>query len=426
MDARSNGVAGRRGGVLGRRALAIGAAALTGALTRRAVAAPARAPRREMLSVGFGTSQMKEQPIPALTTNAVAVELESLTQAIRIGIANDTPQPYALGGVCCCEADPGDPWKARAGAQWAPIGFGGPAARGPTPVSVPGNRPAATGADNVPAILWSDWVPYRTAGPGRPILLIRMLVPPQTLPLALVPWPDDSARFEPSIPPRLRAARHLAGDFVTDPGRPAPPGARTLFTPLFVVQYRSATAGVPIVIGGDSQISHWFTFAQLAAMRLSTPALPITVWDTGWGGVSSRTFWPILETAIEAAQPSVTVIQGWTANDGGKLEIWERYLEEVRRSVEHTRRLGGVPIVFTGMPRRLSGSPAQAANWERFNAALGRRLPGALIFDVDPVAEDPAHPGDWRPQLSKDGFHPNFAGDLALADAFAPMLRSLL
>src|SRR5258708_13300087 len=111
-----------------------------------------------------------------------------------MGVAKNAPTPYTLGGICCTEASPEDPWAPRPGGEWAFASFGRGAAaptRGATPGTVPGNQVAATGATNVPAILWSAWLPYRTAPAGRPKLLVRRLAPPQTpsLPIHTSPAP---------------------------------------------------------------------------------------------------------------------------------------------------------------------------------------------------------------------------------------------
>ena len=413
---------------LGRRGFLAGAAAGVALRGRGAQAAALKAPRREVLSVGFNASRMDPRVVAQLTTFEVAVEIESPTTAIRIGVANNAPSPFTLHGVCCCEASGADHWAPRPRAEWRYLAFGGgaaPARYGAMPVTVPGNRLAATGATDVPAILWSDWLPYRTTAAGRPIMLFRVLVPPQQSTLSVANFPERTQDELPAFSPRLRAVKEVPGDFVTDP-KPHPP----VFTlanhaPLMVVQHRSTMPGVPIVVGGDSQVAQWFTFAQLAAMRLSTPTLPISVWDVAWGGAPSRTFWPILQTAIAQATPAVAVIQGWTWNDGHRVELWEHYFTEVQQSVELTRRLGGLPIVFKGMPRKLFGTPSQA-DWQTFNGALAQRLPGVPIFDLDRVVEDPARPGDWRAEFSRDGLHPNLAGGTAIAAAFDQFLQPLL
>jgi hypothetical protein len=418
-----------RGLALGRRGLLVGAAALAGLFGRGVSAGPLKAPRRQELTVGFANAHTVLRPVAQLTTFEIVIELESPAEAIRIGIANVAPEPYTLQGIAVAEASAEQPWIARPGSEWRYLGFGGggtaPSLRAPQPVTVPGNRVAATGATNVPAILWSDWLAYRTTAGARPRMLFRVLVPPQQLALSLVGWPERTQEALPSFPPRLRMGRELPGDFVTDPRPRPPPGIKAQFVPLLAVQYRSAAPGIQIVVDGDSHPSQWHTFAQLAAMELSAPARPIAVWNVSWGSGSSRIFWPIMEMAIDLAPPSISVIEGWTANDGPKPEAWEHYLQEVQQSVEHTRRVGGIPIVLAGMPRKMFGTPV-LPQWQQYNRDLARRLPDALIFDPDPVVEDPDQPGDWRAQFTGDRIHPNAAANAAMALAFERILGPLL
>ena len=198
----------------------------------------------------------------------------------------------------------------------------------------------------------------------------------------------------------------------------------TPYVPLFAVQYRSLSRGLQIVVGGDSQLAAWHTFAQQVAMRLSTPALPIAVWDVA-EPKGSKTFWPLQDIAIDAARPSICVFQGWTANDSETMPAYERFLPRVLETVQRVRREGGIPIVIKGTPRKLFGTPA-LAGWEQWNAELVRRVPGAILFDVNPSAANPARPGDWRPDMTADQIHPNPAGNAAIAAAFAPLLQSLM
>lgn len=60
------------------------------------------------------------------------------------------------------------------------------------------------------------------------------------------------------------------------------------------------------------------------------------------------------------------------------------------------------------------------------NERIDTLVPGAVVFDPNPFVEDPARPGNWRPELSKDGVHPNLQGNLTLAAPFVTLLRSLV
>lgn len=377
-----------------------------------------KAPRRTLLSLNMRSSEMHPVEVPQLATFMMTVPLETAATALRIGLANTGPNPYRVESVACAQANE---WIAAPQPGWVHFRFAGAAG-----VTVPGNRVNATGAGNVPAIIWSDWTDYRTqpASP-RPQLVFRALLPPGTAMMAVPAGPGMLSWPTPSEPSRLKAQAFVAGDFVTNPAQPVPDGEPVPFTPVYVVQYRAATPGFQLVIGGDSHLAMNNTFAQWAATELSTPAAPISVWNTAWSGQPSNTFWPALDEAIDLAPPSITVIQGWTANDGMTPAGDEAYLNRVKESAARTIAAGGVPVIVKGLPRNLFGKP-ELTSWQRINSQLDTLLPGALVFDPLPYIEDPTRPGEWAPGMSNDAIHPNGKGNLTLRDPFAQLIAPLL
>ena len=151
-----------------------GVAMLTlGARTSSPAAFGSRAPQRQILTAGFASATMDMVVVPETTTFVVTTTLEAPAEALRIGIGNPTPTPFQLGGACCA---------LEKGRQWTRLSFGG----SNQPITVPGNRVAATGAKNVPAIVWSDWATIADQGAGRPVLQFRLLSGPETAPMTLV------------------------------------------------------------------------------------------------------------------------------------------------------------------------------------------------------------------------------------------------
>lgn len=392
-------------------------AGLLGLLTGGAAAGP-RAPLRDTLLIGPGNATLDKAARPVPTTFLYAMELESPATAIRVGLGNVLAEPYTLGGLICAEASEAAPFAPRG--AWQRIGFSGQ----PRP-TVPGNPRHETDQTTAPDMLWSDWVPLRTMA-ARPVLSFRALLPGgMAATMSRQPWPEHSTDELLSLPLRIHVAREAPGDFVSNPDLSPPNDRHSGFVPLMVVEYRSAAPGVQIVVGGDSQLAQWHMFAQQAALALSTPTRPVAVWNVARGGAPTRMFWPTLELAIEQARPSVALIQGWTANDGFGVPLYVHYGDEVRTSVGHVLREGGVPVICRSMPRKLFGTP-KLADWLRFNTEYERRFPGALVFDVTGVVQDPARPGDFNPAYSTDGAHPTLAGSTALAAAFRPFLAALL
>jgi hypothetical protein len=409
-----------------RRQLVAGLAAFPVA-AGRVKAAVRQAPKRSTLSVNMFSSEMRAVKVEQPSTFSLTMPLETDITALRVGLANITPTAYRLDGICCCLADG---WQPKASPGWAYLSFGGKSGSntqrptsGPQPVVVPGNSANNTGATNVPRLIWSDWIDYPThTAPDRPQLLFRTLIPPQTLPMAWPNGPGDIGWLHPTAPTRLFAQQAAAGDFVSDPAKPTPGSNPSSFSPIFVIQYRAAVPGVQIVIGGDSHLTAWYFFAQLAAFDLSRPSAPISVWNAAWSGQPSNTFWPCLDDAIDEAQPSLALIEGWTANDGMNPAADRVYLIRVRETVRRMLDIGGVPVIAKGFPRNLFGGP-ELSSWQQTNAALDHLDPQALVFDPNPYVADPAKPGNWRPDFSTDGIHGNVQAMLALVEPFERLIR---
>jgi hypothetical protein len=405
--------------------LGSGAAGLLVRPPRAWADAPAPAPKRQVLTANMSQSLMhKPVQISEISTYTASLPIETGSTAIRIGLANNAPAPYRVDGICVSQVQPGGgqgQWIPAAQPGWANFSFGG--GKG---VTVPGNHPVSNGAKNVPAILWSDWLDYRTAPTAyRPQLELRALVPPQTMPMAVLPNPKFINPPLLSAHPRDVTGGAAPGDFVTNPALPLQGWAEDNISPVFVIQYRADVPGIQMVIGGDSHLAMWNTFPRLAAFHLSTPTAPISTWDAAWGGAASRSFWPALDDAIDDAKPSITVIQGWTANDGMKPAKDEAYLTRVKESSARTIAAGGIPIIVKGLPRHLYGKP-ELASWQAINQQLGSLVAGALVFDPSPYVEDPAMPGNWIRGLSDDGVHPNQVGNVTLCQPFEQLIAPLI
>jgi len=429
----------------GRRQLLAGVAAIGMAAAGHAVAQARRAPRRQILSFNPQSANMRENTLTQRMTFLITFPLEAQVEALRIGFANIAPEPYTIEGVCCCE---GSQWEPAPGSEWAFFTFSsaGNGAGSSTGTSagtntaetprapgrarqacvVPGNHPVETGATNVPVIYWSDWMRYRTRAPsGRPQMLLRMVAPPQTLTLAQSEARGNLADTIPGLRPWTMEQWMINGDYVTQPRGPMPRPAVQGVAPFYVLQYRAAVPGIQLVIGGDSHLAAWHTFARQGAINLSTPQLPISTFDVAWGAQPSRTFWPCLDEAIDAAPPSVCLIQGWTFADGSSRQTDLVYEDRVRESAQRVIRLGGVPVIMKAFPRHLFGT-RWVEGWQWNNQQLDHLVPDALVFDPGPYVYDPRQPGNWLAEASTDGVHPNVTGSTLLRGPFEKLLRTLL
>jgi hypothetical protein len=390
-------------------------------------ALPQKAFKRDRLSVNFRSSEMHVVNNPQRSTYLLSLPFEAHAEALRVGIANTTSAPYCLDGICVSELIKGNPRS-----EWAYLSFNDsgsdevkPPPANAQAVMIKGNSVNATGATDVPVIVWSDWTHYRTmATLSRPQMQFRILVPPQSLPMAFPVGPGDLGQLVPNRPEHVVSESFVEGDFVNDPGMPITNLLPTNYSPLFVVQYRVSTPGIQIVIGGDSHLSSWETFARLVALSLSTPQAPVSVWNTAWAGKGSNTFWPTLDDAIDAGQPSLSLIQGWTANDGMNPQADETYLRCVRESALRTLSIGGVPIILKGMPRNLFGK-GELESWQSTNRKLDGLVPDSLVFDPNPYVEDRRMPGNWQSEFSDDQVHPNLRANQVLRAPFERLIAPL-
>lgn len=281
-----------------------------------------KAPTRQTLSFGLRSSEMVTVELKRTLTYIVSVPLEAIPVDVRVGLANTTTAPYEVDGICCSQGGS----DGTATSRWVHLTTTdvGPDRASPYFI-VPGNP-----IPDVLSIVWSQWAQCEAVtGLGRPEITFRALVRPQTLPLVRAYSGDLGVRMTGSSPKIVRES-YLVGDYVTDPLQPIGSLVTTPDSPLFVVQYRTTAPGVQIVVGGDSHLAGWDTFVQLAATDLSRPTRPISVWNAARGGAPSRVFGPILDEIIHDADPSIVVIQGWTANDGMRPDADLAYLDRVR------------------------------------------------------------------------------------------------
>jgi hypothetical protein len=402
------------GMALHRRQLLAGGLALAVPGVARAQNFAIKAPRRDVLTCGVRSAEMKFVEVQEACTFAHSTPLETGAHAVRVALANLGTRPYAVQGVAVCEAGG---WRAPNIAAWQQMTFGGAQA-----TTVPaGENP------DVPALHWSDWHDLETRGAGRPQLLVRVAMPAQALSLAYVVGPQDYSNLGVGGGRRRIAQAVAPGNHATTALADWPENAaNTPYSPVFAIQYRAQRPGIQIVAGGDSHLGAWHTVVMLAALDLSTPELPISPWNVAWPGKPSRQFLPIFDDAVAVANPSIAVLQGWTANDGMNPETDAAYLRAVRQRLARIRSRGAVTITIKAMPRDLDGKP-ELASWRKVNQELNTTEgPRDLIFNPDPIVEDRSNPGDWVAGFSTDQIHPNETGNQAMKDGLESLMRPLL
>ncbi len=130
--------------------------------------------------------------------------------------------------------------------------------------------------------------------------------------------------------------------------------------------------------------------------------------------------------AAEAARlaGSVMVIQCWSGNDAVDAATVREGFGAAIALAEFCRGHGIVPVLATAAPVA-ARQPAAEACRRQANALV--REAGLACLDVDDILGTGARPNDYRPGLAAwDGVHPSDAGQLAVAEVLAALVRRLV
>ncbi len=368
-------------------------------------------------------------PLIGPSTFCLAMRLEDIPTAIRIGFANDIALDYRIAAVAAClSSSYGDGVNPAGRGIWSTLGSGDGRS-----LLVPGNG----GGPRVPNWAWTDWAPISGPlpddGSRRPILFLRVTTPAWSYPRCgptAEGFNDTPAASGRNIVSRIC----FNTDAATAPGPAVHNAGPWSASPFACVQYRSERRGATVLWGGDSHFAGDTTTASINAfplqscLVLSTPERPVSPANYAWGGSPSLVFMPILEHVVEACRPDVAVLQGWTANDGPSEAAATAYAARVDRLAAHCVSLGILPVTVTRFSREtLAGNSAERRVADRLRQEqLVSARPNRPVLDATPLLDDPAHPGAFQPGLSRDGIHPNDAGHGRVAAAFTAMLRGML
>jgi hypothetical protein len=397
-------------------------------------------------TIHFNFGALRDPFLPAhdgITSFGLALRLEDIPYAVRVGFGNDIGYDYPVSAVAACiSSSYADGVNPTGGAPWALLTT---SAGGRDTVDTVASSGSSRnllvrgngGGPRVPNIAWTDWTPIAAIPPddgsGRPILFLRASVPAWIAPRSC----NALVRFSgtPAAQGRdLIFTYRMGQDWATAPGPRANLFGPSGVSPFYCVQYLSHSRGATLLWGGDSQfagdtsIGNADAFPLQSALALSTPQRPLVAANYAWSGSPSLIFLPILERMLEACRPSIVVLQGWTGNDGPAPAAINAYAERVLKLVERVRNLGIAPVVVTRFPRlnlaQHKDQLALAEHWRQVQLKLNGA--GTSVLDAAAILDDPAHPGSYRPGLSNDGVHPNTPGHIALAQGLTPILDTLL
>jgi len=357
--------------------------------------------------------------------------LSSDTTPRRVDAAAMAPS-VALGDA----TNPVDPTGAVNGTLWRPVTFGG-ARSGTIPAAVQGTTSIFPQNDLVAGLLVSDVVPLsslpRTDG-TLPLLMTRSFSA-GPMPCAVAGdvmglFPPGGGAWDAASCGRIVRAGAIAGDCASAPGivQAAP---NHFLAPTGVI-FHTAVPGLSVMAGGDSLFQGFGTATvqndpfHIAACAISTPSLPVTVCKLAYQGMSSASFQANLQQMVLAAPPSVAIIKGESPNDRGygTAAAYSASLAGLIDLGTWCAGRGIVPVAATAMP---FGQDLTAdAQRQRFNAQI--RGSGWYYADFDAAVSDGGSPAQVRPgfQSFYVAPHPNDAGDAALADSVAGVLRQVL
>ena len=397
-------------------------------------------------TVHFNFGAIRDPLLPAhdgITSFGLALRLEDMPYAVRVGFGNDIGYDYPVSAVAACiSSSYADGVNPTGGCPWALLTTSaGGRDTADTAVSSGASRNLLVrgngGGARVPTIAWTDWTPITAIPPddgsGRPILFLRASVPAWVAPRccnALIRFSGTPAAQGRDILFTYRMGQDLA----TEPGPHANIFGPSGVSPFYCVQYLSHSPGATLLWSGDSQfagdtsIGNADAFPLQSAFALSTPKRPLAAANYAWSGSPSLIFMPILEHMLDACRPSIVVLQGWTGNDGPAPAAINAYAERVLKLMVRVRQLGILPILVTRFPRinlaEHRDQLALAEHWRQVQLKLNG--PGSPVLDAAAILDDPARPGAYRAGLSNDGVHPNTAGHIALAQGLTPILQGLL
>ena len=176
-------------------------------------------------------------------------------------------------------------------------------------------------------------------------------------------------------------------------------------------------------------------FAQLAASRLSKPALPVHFLQSGTYAQPSAGFYQAAAADLEASKVAVAIIQTWSGNDvhaamaASRAQVaadtaWSAAL----RYAELVRAQGGVPIFLSAVPQKpkcvdAAQDAARLSSVTRCRQLASR---GEHVIDMNGLLGDGGSPTGYLPRFSDDHFHPNQAGHDRVTSVLSPMLATII
>lgn len=365
-------------------------------------------------------------------------QLETPPFWARLIFFNDRSEPHRIDGAAIAATsavgDEVTPQETADTAIWRQVTFtaGG---QDSDPLDPPeGNAtvldmPACPHGAGRPLRMLSDWVPLsgvgRTDGGAGALLMVRSFAAGRQR------YSGCAGKPDPAIG-RLHAGFWAPGDTTARPWH----GNWNRFDGLFAsygLQYVSAVPGATVVGIGDNVMLGPATTGGLSSFGLracalvSRPELPVSWFNEGYNGRTSRDFARAGGWAIGTLRPQVTLIQTWSENDPHTVEAAEMALSRAMALADATRRHGGVPVLVTAAPVFAGNTAGEAVRQHSLARVRDCARLGYATLDLDAIWGNGSRPNAYQPVFdSGDHRHQNDAGCAAAAAVLATVLADLL
>ena len=303
------------------------------------------------------------------------------------------------------------------------------------------------GYGNPPAIVFSDWMPFkpvtRNNGQQGYLVMLRVLTQSPRFTGVQPTYMRDQEFFAGTAARPWRAlflsgnagiADYLDAPTVTDPE----PLKHYLGNGLCCgVQAIGSRPGVTLVSVGDSILMGggeplgYLGPVRRAAERLSTPEHPVSHVAAAIFGCPSAAFLAAGREAIRTNKASCAFIQVWSGNDPQTIDASREACTAALGLARDCILRGVTPVLCSPAPRPTSSGTPELEAIRLWSMPLLRGLAaqGVPFLDINNIVGDGASNGrftQFRPGLvAADDTHPNSTGNILLADAAVSILQSM-
>ncbi|MCV7416427.1 SGNH/GDSL hydrolase family protein [Mycolicibacterium litorale] len=293
----------------------------------------------------------------------------------------------------------------------------------------------------------SDWLPLtsvdRTDGAGFPLVSVRARMAPTSALPVLGNGKDDFTNWASrSDGGRKFWWREQEGDHVSDPSGFASSVNRSQ-SPIFGIQYLCsgrvvtvAAVGDSITEGRGSYIGEGFILPLLEKLNSDSNSTKYEYANFGWSGQNPAQYTErALRLLDSELKPDVLIFPAGSPNPASAGALTDEAVSKIavgRDSVVAAAQdQGVVPLIWTWLPTNATVRSYGTTDARRvaYNSELLQLAPnGLLVADVAEPLSGPVVGGQVQMAegLSKDGIHPNDAGNAVIGVAVEPALITAL